>query len=163
LIIYDINNLQDYILPEDSIISIDFGLSKCGISVKLPVLDFPTINETVKTTELLKNIEKYISLYSIKLIILGLPKTLNNDIHPLEHSIQNFIKSINLQINIFRADERYSTAYANKISHIFPKQLSKKSKNKILQNVQKNEDAIAAKFLMMYVIDYLKNHKSEKF
>ena len=97
------------------ILSIDFGSKRCGIAVTDESQIIASGLKTVKTENLINFLDDYFKEEKVKLIVVGLPKNMNNQKSLIEPLILKYIKIINTNfplITIDRFDERFTSKLA---------------------------------------------------
>jgi putative Holliday junction resolvase len=97
------------------ILAIDYGRKRCGIAVTDPLQIIATGLQTVDTKELISFLKKYFVAESVELVLIGLPKNLNNTDTDgtifVERFIPIFIKNFPA-IPIQTLDERFTSKMA---------------------------------------------------
>jgi putative Holliday junction resolvase len=97
------------------ILAIDYGRKRCGIAVTDPLQIIATGLQTVDTKELISFLKKYFMAESVELVLIGLPKNLNNTDTDgtifVERFIPIFIKNFPA-IPIQTLDERFTSKMA---------------------------------------------------
>ncbi|XVN41713.1 MAG: Holliday junction resolvase RuvX [Rickettsia endosymbiont of Argas persicus] len=149
-----INNLQEFyqsLLPNSPLISIDYGSKKLGIamsnmerSIAMPLHTNET-NIKIIIRSLIDTINKYKACG----IVIGLPINMNG-IHTEQTNIvikfaEELTKSINLPI--YLQDERLTTKAANNFLKSFG--IKRKDRNN-------NDDAVAASMILETVLDSIR-------
>lgn len=97
------------------ILAIDYGLKRTGIAVTDPLQIIATALDTVPTTELISYLEKYFSKEEVDLVVVGLPKNLNNQDTDSTPFVRKFIKTFENKFpsrKIFTHDERFTSQMA---------------------------------------------------
>ena len=97
------------------ILSIDFGSKRCGIAVTDESQIIASGLKTVKTENLIHFLKDYFKEQEVNLIVVGLPKNMNNKESSIEPLILKYIKTINTTfplIKIERFDERFTSKLA---------------------------------------------------
>jgi putative Holliday junction resolvase len=97
------------------ILSIDFGSKRCGIAVTDESQIIASGLKTVKTENLIHFLKDYFKEEEVNLIVVGLPKNMNNEESSIEPLILKYIKTINTTfplIKIERFDERFTSKLA---------------------------------------------------
>jgi len=97
------------------ILSIDFGSKRCGIAVTDESQIIASGLKTVKTENLIHFLKDYFKEQEVNLIVVGLPKNMNNEESSIEPLILKYIKTINTTfplIKIERFDERFTSKLA---------------------------------------------------
>ena len=97
------------------ILSIDFGSKRCGIAVTDESQIIASGLNTVKTDNLINFLKDYFKEQEVNLIVVGLPKNMNNEESSIEPLILKYIKTINTTfplIKIERFDERFTSKLA---------------------------------------------------
>ncbi len=150
----EINNLS-------AILSIDYGKKKVGFCFKDSNVELFDLFVKKNDIDLFLFINNLILEKNLSLIIIGFPKTLQNLSHDLQKDISIFLEKICHNVNIFLADERFSTQYGINIKNNFfyyDKSLFK-VKKKIINQLRQKEDGFAAQFMMEYVLNYFINYR----
>lgn len=97
------------------ILAIDFGKVRSGIAVTDELQLIASGLTTLKTVDLLEFILSYLKKEDVDLIVIGLPKQMDNTPSESEVYIQDFInalKKILPDIQIKREDERFTSKLA---------------------------------------------------
>ena len=97
------------------ILSIDFGSKRCGIAVTDESQIIASGLKTVKTENLIHFLKDYFKEEEVNLIVVGLPKNMNNEESSIEPLILKYIKIINTTfplVKIDRFDERFTSKLA---------------------------------------------------
>ena len=97
------------------ILAIDYGSKRTGIAVTDEMQIIASGLTTVSTKSLLEFLKSYISLETVDLIVVGLPKQMNNKLSKSEPLILKFIKILNNQfpdMPVERVDERFTSKIA---------------------------------------------------
>ena len=79
------------------ILAIDYGSKRTGIAVTDEMQIIASGLTTVSTKSLLEFLKSYVSLETVDLIVVGLPKQMNNKLSKSEPLILKFIKILNNQ------------------------------------------------------------------
>ncbi|WGH28057.1 MAG: Holliday junction resolvase RuvX [Candidatus Shikimatogenerans bostrichidophilus] len=94
------------------ILCIDYGINKSGLSINNGINNIAFGLCTIKTYKLLNLLKKIIIKKKIKIIVIGLPKKLNNknqittiNVYKLKNKLYNIFPKI--EINLI--DERFTT------------------------------------------------------
>jgi len=116
------------------ILSIDYGIKRTGIAVSDNLQMIAGSSTTIETPELLPFLKNYFEKEDVAKIILGYPKTLNNQPAEIIPEIENFAQILkkefpSIEIDFF--DERFTSkmAFQTMIDSGISK---KKRKNKAL-------------------------------
>ena len=116
------------------ILALDFGEKRTGIAVTDELKIIASGLTTVKTTDLLEFLRTYINTESVELIVIGLPKQMNNEPSQSELHIKPFLAQLSLSfptIAVKRVDERFTSKMA--VQTMIDSGLGKKKrKNKAL-------------------------------
>jgi putative Holliday junction resolvase len=94
------------------ILAIDYGSKRTGIAVTDEMQIIASGLTTVSTKSLLEFLKSYVSLETVDLIVVGLPKQMNNKLSKSEPLILKFIKILNNQfpdMPVERVDERFTS------------------------------------------------------
>jgi len=97
------------------ILAIDYGSKRTGIAVTDEMQIIASGLTTVSTKSLLEFLKSYVSLETVDLIVVGLPKQMNNELSKSEPLILKFIKILNNQfpdMPVERVDERFTSKIA---------------------------------------------------
>ena len=97
------------------ILEIDYGSKRTGIAVTDKMQIIASGLTTVSTKSLLEFLKSYVSLETVDLIVVGLPKQMNNKLSKSEPLILKFIKILNNQfpdMPVERVDERFTSKIA---------------------------------------------------
>lgn len=94
------------------ILAIDYGLKRCGIAVTDPLKIIAQALSTVPTTQIMSFLENYLTQEDVEILVVGLPKQMNNTPSETEPHIAGFIKRFSQKfpkIPIVRIDERFTS------------------------------------------------------
>lgn len=97
------------------ILAIDYGQKRTGIAVTDILQLIANGLTTVETKELEKFLDKYISTEPVDIIVVGLPKTLQNELADVVRYINPFVGRLKHKypnIKIEMIDERYTSKMA---------------------------------------------------
>jgi putative Holliday junction resolvase len=97
------------------ILALDFGEKRTGIAVTDELKIIASGLTTVKTSDLLDFLKNYVNSESVELIVIGLPKRLNNEPSQSETQIKLFIDQLVIafpEMAIKRVDERFTSKMA---------------------------------------------------
>ena len=97
------------------ILAIDYGSKRTGIAITDEMQIIASGLTTVSTKSLLEFLKSYVSLETVDLIVVGLPKQMNNKLSKSEPLILKFIKILNNQfpdMPVERVDERFTSKIA---------------------------------------------------
>ena len=99
------------------ILAIDYGLKRTGLAVTDPLQIIATALETVETAGLIDYLKKYFKNEMVDMVIIGLPKRLNNTDSETAPVVRKFIeifKSHFPEKIIQTVDERFTSSMAQK-------------------------------------------------
>lgn len=113
-------------------LGIDYGKKRTGISVTDDDKIIASPLTTVKTVDLLTYLDNFLKKENVELIVLGLPKKLNNTNNLILKDIKKFSLKIEIKykIPIHYVDERYTSKIASTIilnSHL--KKMKRRNKS----------------------------------
>ena len=97
------------------IISLDYGVKRTGIAVTDPLQLIASGLKTVETAVLLQFLKDYCKNERVDVIVVGLPKQMNNQLSEIETLIKPFVKILEASfplICIERQDERFTSKMA---------------------------------------------------
>ena len=135
------------------LIGLDLGSKRIGVSIcderQSIATPFKTINKT-NTNELIDELQKIITEYNIKGIIIGNPINMDGSLGRSAQSVNDVSNNIDksIDVNVCLWDERLSTVGAFNISSQLDVNVSKR---------EKNIDQNAAAFILQGAIDFLNN------
>lgn len=116
------------------LLAIDYGSKRTGVAVTDEMQIIASGLTTVDTNNIINFLKSYIDKESVDLILIGLPKQMNNELSESEPLILKFIKILDKElpdIPIQRVDERFTSKMA--IQTMIDSGLNKKKrKNKAL-------------------------------
>lgn len=116
------------------ILALDFGKKRTGIAVTDELQIIASGLTTVNTNELMDFLTDYFANEEVDLVVIGLPKQMNNTLSESEEFIEPFIKKFSIKfpkLPVERVDERFTSKMAFKT--MINSGLSKeKRKNKAL-------------------------------
>ena len=116
------------------LLAIDYGSKRTGVAVTDEMQIIASGLTTVDTNNIINFLKSYIDKESVDLILIGLPKQMNNELSESEPLILKFIKILDKElpdIPIQRVDERFTSKMAFK-TMIDSGLNKKKRKNKAL-------------------------------
>ena len=99
------------------IIAIDYGRKRSGIAVSDPLQMIANGLTTVPSGQLLDFLISYIATESVELILVGLPKQMNNEASESMKYIEPFVKSLKKRlpdIPVEYVDERFTSVIAHR-------------------------------------------------
>ena len=99
------------------ILAIDYGRKRVGIAVTDPLKIIANGLTTVKSCDVLKFLSDYLSKETVELIVVGLPKTMNNEDSDSMQYIKPFVEKLKKQhpnVPIEMYDERFTSVLAHK-------------------------------------------------
>ena len=97
------------------IIAIDYGKKRTGIAVTDELQIIASGLTTVDTKELIVFLKDYFQNENVELVLVGLPKQMNNLASESESLIQDFLKKIAIEfpdMPVKRVDERFTSKMA---------------------------------------------------
>lgn len=139
------------------IIGLDLGTKTLGVAVSDQTETIASGVTTIRFSEndsesCLKELEKIIALYEVKLIVIGLPKNMNNTYGEATLRTKEFSRKLanKFNIEVVMQDERLSSVAANNV--LLLADLSrKKRKSKV--------DTVAATIILQSYLDIRKGQK----
>jgi putative Holliday junction resolvase len=99
------------------ILAIDYGRKRVGLAVTDSLKIIANGLTTVKSCDVLKFLSDYLSKESVELIVVGLPKTMNNEESDSMQYIKPFVEKLKKQhpnVPIEMYDERFTSVLAHK-------------------------------------------------
>ncbi len=99
------------------ILAIDYGRKRVGIAVTDSLKIIANGLTTVKSCDVLKFLSDYLSKETVELIVVGLPKTMNNEDSDSMQYIKPFVEKLKKQhpnVPIEMYDERFTSVLAHK-------------------------------------------------
>lgn len=97
------------------LLAIDYGSKRTGVAVTDEMQIIASGLTTVDTKNIIDFLKSYIDKESVDLILIGLPKQMNNELSESEPMILKFIKTLDKElpdIPIHRVDERFTSKMA---------------------------------------------------
>ena len=97
------------------LLAIDYGSKRTGVAVTDEMQIIASGLTTVVTNNIINFLKSYIDKESVDLILIGLPKQMNNELSESEPLILKFIKTLDKElpdIPIHRVDERFTSKMA---------------------------------------------------
>jgi len=97
------------------ILAIDYGSKRTGIAVTDEMQIIASGLTSVSTKNLIEFLKSYTSSEKVDLIVIGLPKQMNNELSESEPLILKFIKILNNKLPnmpVERVDERFTSKMA---------------------------------------------------
>ena len=99
------------------ILAIDYGRKRVGLAVTDSLKIIANGLTTVKSCDVLKFLSDYLSRESVELIVVGLPKTMNNEESDSMQYIKRFVEKLKKQhpnVPVEMYDERFTSVLAHK-------------------------------------------------
>ncbi|MBS1975748.1 MAG: Holliday junction resolvase RuvX [Bacteroidetes bacterium] len=97
------------------ILAIDFGTKRTGLAVTDPQQIIATALETVETSRLLAYLEAYFQKEAVELLVIGMPKRLDNSDSDMAPHVRNLAESLKTKFpdkpQTF-VDERFTSSLA---------------------------------------------------
>lgn len=97
------------------ILAIDFGTKRTGIAVTDPLKIIANGLKTVETKELIAFLQNYLKTESVERIVVGEPKTVQNEDSAIAPKVNEFVKKITAlfpSVPVDRMDERFTSKIA---------------------------------------------------
>ena len=97
------------------ILAIDYGTVRTGLAITDPLQIIASGLTTVPTKDLLDYLKNYMVHEKVELMVVGLPKRLDNSPSSVEGKIQKFVRDLRLSfpnIPCKRIDERFTSKMA---------------------------------------------------
>jgi putative Holliday junction resolvase len=97
------------------LLAIDYGSKRTGVAVTDEMQIIASGLTTVDTKNIIDFLKSYIDKESVDLILIGLPKQMNNELSESEPLILKFIKTLDKELPdmpIHRVDERFTSKMA---------------------------------------------------
>lgn len=137
------------------ILAIDYGIKRCGIAVTDPLQLIANSLTTVSTEQLMVFLTDYLTKETVEIIVLGLPKQLNNQPSETASHVNGFARRLHKQhptVKIEMVDERFSSVLAHQAM------LMGGLKKKDRQN-KATVDAVSATIILQSYLESLKFKK----
>ncbi|HNZ80581.1 MAG: Holliday junction resolvase RuvX [Bacteroidales bacterium] len=99
------------------ILAIDYGRKRCGIAVSDPLKLIANGLKTVATQDLDAFFEQYLKEETVDLVVVGLPKQLNNEPSEAMSYIEPYVRKFKKkypEIPLVYSDERFTSVLAHK-------------------------------------------------
>lgn len=96
-------------------LAIDYGGKRCGLAVTDPERIIATGLQTVATNDLLQFLSAYFQQEPVDVLVVGLPKRLDNSDSEIEEQVVRFIKKLKRRfpdLQVERMDERFTSSLA---------------------------------------------------
>lgn len=100
------------------ILSIDYGIKRCGIAVTDPFQIIVTGLDTVETAKLIEFLENYLKAENVEKLVIGLPVHKDGNFTYLKIDIDKFVvkfKNLYPKIIVDFGDEQFSSIHARQI------------------------------------------------
>jgi len=104
-----------FLTPMGRLLAIDYGSKRTGIAVTDEMQIIASGLTTVDTKTLMDFLKSYTTKETVNLILIGLPKQMNNELSESEPLILKFIKKLTKELPdmpIQRVDERFTSKMA---------------------------------------------------
>lgn len=141
------------------IIGLDLGTKTLGVAVSDNTETISTGLTTLRFDEdkpemIINDLKEIIDYYNAGLIVIGLPKNMNNTLGDAVIRTRKFIKILNnnFDIKVVEQDERLSSVSANNL--LISADVSRKKR-------KKKVDAVAATIILQSYLDKRKGEKNE--
>lgn len=141
------------------IIGLDLGTKTLGVAVSDNTETISTGLTTLRFDEdkpemIINDLKEIIDYYNADLIVIGLPKNMNNTLGDAVIRTRKFIKILNnnFDIKVVEQDERLSSVSANNL--LISADVSRKKR-------KKKVDAVAATIILQSYLDKRKGEKNE--
>lgn len=138
------------------IMAIDYGSKRTGIAVTDPDRIIATGLTTVQTSEIVSYIKKYLNSNTVDIIVVGEPKSLNNNDTHSTKAASVFASGLMKhfpEIKIDRLDERFTSALAFNSMIVSGMKRSKRADKSLV-------DEISATILLQDYMEKMKNSKT---
>ncbi|MTI21799.1 Holliday junction resolvase RuvX [Fulvivirga sp. RKSG066] len=135
------------------IIALDYGLKRTGIAATDPLKIIASPMETVQTPKLLQFLKDYLLKEEVETVVVGMPKTLDDQDTHATAAVRNLIKKLKEKfpsVNIVEEDERYTSKMA--LDAMIAGGMKKKDRRK-----KENVDKVSAALILQ---SYLESHGS---
>ena len=137
-----------------SLLAIDYGTKKTGLAFSNKNCSIAFTLATVLTTDMESYIDKYLSINSVKAVVIGWPKTLKNSVHLMGEDILKYAKKLSdKSLPVLLWDERMSTVGAVKAVKQHYNNNGRKKNFQI-----DNDDDYAAQYILQQVLDIINNY-----
>ncbi|WP_243343023.1 Holliday junction resolvase RuvX [Anaerococcus sp. AGMB09787] len=135
------------------IIGLDVGDKTIGVAVSDPMFLLAQPVETIKRTKVkndINRLKELIKEYKAGLLVVGLPKNMNNTIGPQSMKVMSFVDIIKkeIDIEIVYEDERMTTIQSEAV--LMDMKVRRENRKKYI-------DKIAAAFILQTYLDRRKN------
>ena len=97
------------------ILAIDLGTKRTGLAVTDPLQIIATALETVPTQDLITYLKKYMDKETVEIIVMGMPKRLNNEDSDTTALVKQYIEKLKTEFpakTIASIDERFTSSMA---------------------------------------------------
>ena len=97
------------------ILAIDLGTKRTGLAVTDPLRIIATALETVATQDLISYLKKYMDIEPVEIIVMGMPKRLNNEDSDTTALVKQYIEKLKIAFptkQIATIDERFTSSMA---------------------------------------------------
>ena len=97
------------------ILAIDLGTKRTGLAVTDPLQIIATALETVATQDLISYLKKYMEKEPVEIIVMGMPKRLNNEDSDTTALVKQYIEKLKTAFptkQIATIDERFTSSMA---------------------------------------------------
>ena len=141
------------------VLGLDLGTKTLGVAISDNTMVIATGLTTLRFEEnkpemIIDDLKKIIDYYEPKLIVIGLPKNMNNTLGDAVERTRSFINVLNnnFDIEVVEQDERLSSVSANNL--LINADVSRKKR-------KKNVDTIAATIILQSYLDKRKGEENE--
>ena len=120
------------------ILAIDYGLKRSGIAITDPLRLIASGLTTVETSKLILFLSEYFAKEEVDLIVVGLPKQMDNSASESEPAILKFIESLDrnfVGLKVVRYDERFTSKMASQAMISGGVKKSKRRENGMLDKI----------------------------
>lgn len=136
------------------LLAIDYGRKRTGLAVSDPDKIIASPLKTIATNELEAFLREYVSKEEVEAIIIGYPKTMNNQPSGLVKQLEPFInrlRKIFFDIDLHLVDERFTSSIAQKA--MIEGGMKKSDRQK-----KENIDKISASLILQSYMKQIKNY-----
>jgi putative Holliday junction resolvase len=142
------------------ILGFDLGTRTLGISISDLTCSIATVYDTLRFEEndydsILPKIKDIVSKENVSIIVLGLPKNMNNSIGDRALTTLEFKKKLeeNMNVEVIMQDERLSTVEAT--NYMLQTDISRKKRKKKI-------DSLAANIILQTYLDKRRREENER-
>lgn len=142
----------------ERVLGLDVGDKTIGVAVSDPLGLTAQGVKTIRRKGIKKDLEELqeiINKYNVQVLVIGLPKNMNNTLGPQSEKVLKFVDKIKnkLQVDIIMQDERLTTVSAQR--DLINADVSRKKRKDVI-------DKVAAVYILQAYLEKIRIEKNKK-